>query len=88
MRLNHPTVETLVKLSNLDRANLTGRTASHPKSNEEPCYFLQADLRVMPCNTQFVIYIIKEEKRHFLYFMWVLNLLIITCEHYIQTTNK
>jgi hypothetical protein len=29
MRLNHPTVETLVKLSNLDRANLTGRTASH-----------------------------------------------------------
>jgi hypothetical protein len=48
MRLNHPTVETLVKLSNLDRANLTGRTASRPKSNEEPCCFLQADLRVMP----------------------------------------
>jgi hypothetical protein len=35
------------------------------------------------CNTQIVIYI-KVEKSHSLYFMCVLKLLIVTCEHLIK----
>jgi hypothetical protein len=35
------------------------------------------------CNTQFVIDNKRGEKLFFLYFICVLNLLIITCEHHI-----